>query len=153
MSLVARHLEEGGISTVIIGSARDVVEHCGGLLPSAEEVVFGGPMSANDEHDYIRRETDWMAVPLKEDKPLLGICLGAQLMARALDAPVTRCASREIGWFPVQGVTRQDQSTFRFPSELDVFHWHGETFTLPNNAVHLAASKGCTNQAFQIGNH
>jgi GMP synthase-like glutamine amidotransferase len=81
---------------------------------------------------------------------VLGVCLGAQMIASALGARVFANAHKEIGWFPVQAVST-DSDSFRFPPQATVFHWHGETFDLPPGAIHLAKSAGCNNQAFQIG--
>ncbi|MGD9361203.1 MAG: type 1 glutamine amidotransferase [Desulfobacterales bacterium] len=80
----------------------------------------------------------------------MGICLGAQLIASAMGAEVYRNPIKEIGWFPVQGVSSSGDSFFNFPSSMDVFHWHGETFDLPSGATRIATSGGCKNQAFQI---
>ena len=72
------------------------------LAHHAGAVIFGGPMSANDSEEYILREIDWIKVPLKEQKPFLGICLGAQMMAKALGGRVERHTQVELGWFPVE---------------------------------------------------
>ena len=82
---------------------------------------------------------------------MLGICLGAQLIAKAMGAAVYRTREKEPGWHPIQGVTSNDDSTFRFPAEATVFHWHGETFDLPQGARLLARSRACENEAFQLG--
>ena len=82
--------------------------------------------------------------------PVLGVCLGAQLIASALGVRVYRGAASEIGWFPVHGVPDVAPS-FQLPPESLVFHWHGETFDLPAGAVRLARSPACENQAFQVG--
>jgi GMP synthase-like glutamine amidotransferase len=82
--------------------------------------------------------------------PVLGVCLGAQLIASALGARVFANAHREIGWFPIQSVYG-NAGAFRFPEQTTVFHWHGETFDLPPGALHLARSSGCEHQAFQVG--
>ena len=83
---------------------------------------------------------------------VLGVCLGAQLIASALGARVFRNPVKEIGWFPVQG-DAPPEPAFRFPSEFLAFHWHGETFDLPEGAVRLARSAGCDHQAFQVSHH
>jgi GMP synthase-like glutamine amidotransferase len=84
-------------------------------------------------------------------KYVLGICLGAQLIASAQGARVYKNPEKEIGWFPIEAVPHEDPSLFRFPSSMRVFHWHGETFDLPPGATRLARSAACENQAFQIG--
>ena len=81
--------------------------------------------------------------------PCWGCAWGAQLIASALGARVFRSALKEIGWFPIRGVSTPTLA-FRFPAECLVFHWHGETFDLPENATRLAESAGCANQAFQL---
>jgi GMP synthase-like glutamine amidotransferase len=70
-----------------------------------------------------------------------------------MGAKVYPNSEKEIGWYPVQGVTDEADAVFNFPKELEVFHWHGETFDLPQGAVRLAQSTGCVNQAFQLGRH
>lgn len=116
-------------------------------------VVMGGPMSVNDEEVYpwLHKEKEFIREAVKAQIPVLGICLGAQLIASALDARVYPHGQKEIGWFPVQGVSHSEKSHFHFPEQALVFHWHGETFDLPAGAVQLARSEACENQAFQLG--
>jgi GMP synthase-like glutamine amidotransferase len=116
-------------------------------------VVMGGPMSVHDEaiYPWLAGEKQFIRCFLATGKPMLGVCLGAQLIARALGARVYRNAEREIGWFPVAGIPHPKASAFLFPPATEVFHWHGETFDLPPGAIHLARSQACENQAFQIG--
>ena len=116
-------------------------------------VVMGGPMSVNDGalHPWLADETEFIRRFLATGKPLLGICLGAQLIAHALGARVAPNREKEIGWFPVAGLPHRHPTAFRFPESADAFHWHGETFELPPGAVHLARSRACEHQAFQIG--
>ncbi|HEY9633310.1 MAG TPA: glutamine amidotransferase [Coleofasciculaceae cyanobacterium] len=115
-------------------------------------VVFGGPMSANDSETlpFIRTELDWIPVPLESGKPFLGICLGAQLLARVLGAAVAPHPEGkvEIGYFPVVPTPagRED-----FGELLHVYHWHREGFELPKGAVKLAESEIFPNQAFRYG--
>lgn len=126
-------------------------------LPSPDEVdllvVMGGPMSVNDEREFpwLVEEKQFVRRILAAGKPVLGICLGAQLIANALGARVYPNRAKEIGWFPIHGVPSDDPDTFRLPATADVFHWHGETFDLPTGAVHLARSAHCEHQAFQVG--
>jgi len=112
--------------------------------------VFGGPMSANDEHDYIRREIDWINVPLKENKPFLGICLGAQMMVRTLGGRVSPHPEEhvEIGYYPIRP-TQAGQTLGDWPSH--VYQWHREGFDLPSQATLLAQGEVFENQAFSIG--
>jgi GMP synthase-like glutamine amidotransferase len=125
-------------------------------LPAPESVDFliamGGPMSVNDEegHPWLRQEKAFVRAAISRGLPVLGICLGAQLIASALGGRVYPNAAREIGWFPVEAVPVGGDG-FRFPDRVSVFHWHGETFDLPPGAVRLARSGGCENQAFQLG--
>lgn len=115
-------------------------------------VALGGPMSVNDETElpWLRDEKRFVREAVESDKPVLGICLGAQLMASALGARVYPGPNKEIGWFPVCACG-QSEDTFHFPQRTDVFHWHGETFDLPPGTVHLAKSEVCFHQAFQVG--
>jgi GMP synthase-like glutamine amidotransferase len=126
-------------------------------LPAAQKVdfliVLGGPMSVNDEqqHPWLAEEKRFIGEMVATGKPVLGICLGAQLIASAMGARVYQNPLKEIGWFPVHGISSGDEASFRFPASTPVFHWHGETFDLPAGATRLAESDVCRNQAFQIG--
>jgi GMP synthase (glutamine-hydrolysing) len=118
----------------------------------AGAIIFGGPMSANDEDDWLRREIDWIAVPLKEEKPLLGICLGAQMLARHLGQRVYAHPEGkvEIGYHPIRP-TEQGLAlcACAFPDK--VYQWHREGFDLPRDAVLLASGFEFETQAFQFG--
>jgi len=115
-------------------------------------VVLGGPMSVNDEAElpWLVGEKRFVRESVESGKPVLGICLGAQLIASSLGARVYPGPHKEIGWFPVYACGR-DPDAFAFPDRTEVFHWHGETFDLPGGAVRLARSDACPHQAFQIG--
>jgi len=115
-------------------------------------IVMGGPMSVNDEASFrwLRTEKQFIRDAIKLGLPVVGICLGAQLIASALGAPVYPNREKEIGWFEVEA-TPSPEDVFRFPRKINAFHWHGETFDLPAGAVRLAQSAACANQAFQVG--
>ncbi len=125
-------------------------------LPDPDAVDFvialGGPMSVNDEDElpWLKDEKRFVREVIVAGKPVLGICLGAQLIASALGARVYPGPEKEIGWFPVRAEAVSGE-TFRFPESVPVFHWHGETFDLPAKAIHLASSIACRHQAFQVG--
>jgi GMP synthase-like glutamine amidotransferase len=117
-------------------------------------IVMGGPMSVNDEAElpWLIAEKRAVREAVGRELPVLGICLGAQLIASALGARVYRNPVKEIGWHPIRGVDG-GPAAYRFPAECPVFHWHGETFDLPSGSMRLAESVACANQAFQIGRH
>ena len=128
-------------------------------LPAPEDfdwlVILGGPMSVHDEaaHPWLVEEQRLIGRSIEAGKRVLGICLGAQLVARVLGAAVTRQAEMEIGWFPVRRTAAAAASPFgrALPDSLDALHWHGEGFDLPGGAIHLAQSEACVNQAFDWG--
>jgi len=109
-------------------------------------------MSVNDESalPWLRPEKQFIRDAVEKDVAVLGVCLGAQLIANSLGARVFRNNQKEIGWYPIEA-TPGAVDAFRFPEKCTVFHWHGETFDLPEGAVRLARSTACENQAFQIG--
>jgi GMP synthase-like glutamine amidotransferase len=115
-------------------------------------IALGGPMSVNDETElsWLAPEKQLIAEAITQGVAVLGICLGAQLIAAARGAEVYAAKEKEIGWHSISGIAQQT-SAFQFPAMTDVFHWHGETFDLPADAVLLASTALCMNQAFQIG--
>ena len=116
-------------------------------------VVFGGPMSANDECDWIAREIAWLETPLREDKPLLGICLGAQMLARTLGARVFTYPDRrgEIGYFPVKPSPCAD-ALCATPFPRQVYQWHCDGFELPDGARLIATGgEDFPSQAYRYG--
>ena len=130
------------------------------VFPRARDVdlliVMGGPMSVNDEaaFPWLREEKKFIAAALDAGVPALGVCLGAQLIASALGAPVRRNEHAEIGWFPIERVPGSSGTVAdALPQRMDAFHWHGETFDLPGGASLIARSAACRNQAFVIGHH
>ncbi|MBD3671419.1 MAG: type 1 glutamine amidotransferase [Gammaproteobacteria bacterium] len=118
-------------------------------------VFMGGPMSVNDDLPWIQEEIDLIRKADARDIPVLGHCLGGQLMAKALDAVVTENDVTEIGWFPVNkpGDALGISWLRELPSEFMVFHWHGETFSMPLGATRILANRHCTNQGFVVRNH
>jgi len=126
--------------------------------PAAEAfsglVFMGGPMSVNDDLPWIAQEFSLIREAYAKDIPLLGHCLGGQLISRALGAVVSQNPVQEIGWGEV---TVSDNATarewFGDNGRFDSFHWHGETFSLPPGAVHLLSSAHCANQAYALGKH
>lgn len=118
-------------------------------------ILLGGPMSVNDESRYpwLADEKELVRRAIHAGKRVLGICLGAQLIANALGSRVYRNAHREIGWHPVERTPEAAENPLGalLPGRFEAFHWHGETFDLPDGAVHLARSQACSNQAFAIG--
>ena len=129
----------------------------GESLPSASDIsglaMMGGPMSVNDE-------LPWMAPMLRlirdcvaRDVPVIGHCLGGQLLAKALGAPVTRNPVKEIGWGDVSVLPTPVAALWGPVTPFLSYHWHGETFSIPEGAVRIWASAHCANQAFAFGKH
>ena len=114
-------------------------------------IFMGGPMSVNDDLPYIRRELEIVRGAVERGKPVLGVCLGSQLLAKALGARVYPNAVKEIGWYAVefQESARRDRLFQGIDGPETIFHWHGETFDLPRGAELLASSQACRHQAFR----
>lgn len=115
-------------------------------------IVIGGPMGVYDEQEYpwLKTEKAYIRKAIHNKKIVVGICLGAQLIAAALGAKVYQNSFKEIGWFPVYKTPRAKNTSLGeiLPKRFMAFHWHGDTFDIPKGAVHLAESKACKNQAF-----
>ncbi|NPV73243.1 MAG: type 1 glutamine amidotransferase [Pelotomaculum sp.] len=139
-----------------------LMERPGSVLPGNLDayhslVILGGPMSANEERLYphLKKVCLLFQEAFKKDLPTLGICLGGQLMARALGAAVTPNPLKEIGWFTLRlTADGLDSPLFEgMPEEFPVFQWHEDTFSLPSCSTLLASTTSCTNQAFSIGSN
>ena len=118
-------------------------------------IVIGGPMNANDEtaHPWLRPEKRCITDAISGGRIVLGICLGAQLIASALGARVFQNPFKEIGWFPIRSAASAGLPSIarHISNGAPVFHWHGDTFDLPPEAIRIAGSEACVNQAFVIG--
>lgn len=134
--------------------------HAGESLPPLEDVdwliVLGGPMGVHDTHDYpwLRPEKALIREAIDTGRLVLGICLGAQLIADALGATVGSNGCKEVGWHPVSLTDAGGQSPLfqGLPKVFTAFHWHGDCFEIPDGACHAARSAACPNQAFGYGN-
>lgn len=132
----------------------------GELLPVLEEIdlliVMGGPMGVYDDDKYpwLAGEKEFIRDAIGQGKKVLGICLGAQQIAAAMGARVSKNPHREIGWFKVKPDDKLEGTILSevFTAELEVFHWHGDTFELPDNTIHIASSEACQNQGFIYDN-
>ncbi|HOV73256.1 MAG TPA: type 1 glutamine amidotransferase [Candidatus Hydrogenedentes bacterium] len=130
-------------------------------LPDPREIdwlaIMGGPMSVHDEQDYpwLAQEKAFIREAIRLGRTVLGICLGAQLIAVSLGGKVRTNIHKEIGWYPVT-LTDSGRTSAPFnalPATFPAFHWHGETFDIPPGAIHTAASEACAHQAFSYGRH
>jgi len=117
-------------------------------------VIMGGPMNIYEEHlfPWLRDEKKFISEAIAADKAVLGVCLGAQLIADVLGGMVYPNHYKEIGWLPVQKAPAASGPFANvLPDTFSPFHWHGDTFSLPAGAQHLARSEACENQAFSVG--
>ena len=119
-------------------------------------IILGGPMGVHDTEQYpwLVPEKRFIAEAIEKQKPILGICLGAQLLADVLGAAVYQHTEKEIGWYPVSRTASVKGTGLEsiIPEQFHALHWHGDTFDIPQGAVHLAESQACQNQAFLYGN-
>ena len=130
-------------------------------LPAIDDIdlliVLGGPLSVNDEAEYpwLKEEKEFIAKYIAANKKVLGLCLGAQLIAAALGKDVYPNKEKEIGWWPVQMVKAGIIHPLYhiLPDTQTFFHWHGETFDLPDDSIHIFKSEACTNQGFLLKNN
>jgi GMP synthase-like glutamine amidotransferase len=115
-------------------------------------VILGGPMNVHQEADYpwLAKERAFIKAAIEKGKVVLGICLGAQLLADALGGKVTKGEHVEIGWFPVEITDDGHELELMdgFPTRFIALHWHGDTFSIPPDSVHFASSTACKHQAF-----
>jgi GMP synthase (glutamine-hydrolysing) len=120
-------------------------------------IVLGGPMNVEDQHlrPHLKTELNAIERALEQGKPVLGICLGAQLLAHVLGAPVRRHPQAEIGWYDLQmsAAGRSDAVLGAAGARLPVFQWHSYAYDLPRGATHLASSQTCEQQAFRFGSN
>lgn len=137
---------------------RTVKPLAGQALPDHDEVagavIMGGPMNVDEveRHPALATEREWLAEALRREMPLLGICLGAQLLARALGAEVRRGERPELGFAPIEILEPKDPVLGALAPSTIVLHWHGDVFDLPDGAQHLARSARAEVQAFRRGN-
>jgi len=128
-------------------------------LPSIHDidalVVMGGPMGVGDDHEHpwLTLEKEFIESVIKREVPVLGVCLGAQLIANVLGAKVSRNVYEEIGWFPVKRTKGlMDERVDNLPISFDALHWHGDTFDIPEGGSNFMTSEGTANQGFAYGN-
>lgn len=117
-------------------------------------VFMGGPMSVNDELPWISQELSIIKQAVSNNLPVLGHCLGGQLISKALGGTVSANTVKEIGWLPVQKIDNKlsDDWLDNFTNNTMLFHWHGETFSIPDGATAILKSQRCAHQGFVIGN-
>ncbi len=117
--------------------------------------IMGGPMNIyeHDKYPWLKREKRFINEAIEKEKTIIGICLGAQLLADVLGGPVRKNRFKEIGWYPVEFTRKalqMDVFDFLMP-RMEVFHWHGDTFDLPASSVRMASGEACENQGFIYG--
>ena len=142
-------LEEDGFNTKIVFAKQEKIPD----LDSSVIIILGASESANDDLPYLKKEMELVRQAVQKEVPVLGICLGSQLIAKAFGAKVYQGTKKEIGvYHDVEFDNLSKSSLFTgIKSPAIVFHWHGDTFDLPQDAIRLAHSKDYENQAFQLG--
>ncbi len=162
--LALRHIEFEDLGLIADSLATHAIDHeYADLYAGAQAnlrgadglIIMGGPMSANDDLPYLRQELDLIREAVSAELPVLGVCLGAQLIAKALGARVYRNPVKEIGWYKVQWTeaAARDPLHHDLSGSETVFQWHGETFDLPPRAELLATSEACRQQAYRVGSN
>jgi GMP synthase-like glutamine amidotransferase len=149
----ATFLEEQGIpwQLIRIDEGEDVPAS---ILAYGGMVLMGGPMSVNDDLPWTAPLLQLIQEAVALDVPLLGHCLGGQLISKALGAKVTQNTVKEIGWSEVTVISNETaKHWFGEIESFNGFHWHGETFALPQDAIHLLKSRCCEHQAYAVGKH
>ncbi len=156
------HFEDLGSLQPAFESAGYVIQYCDMAIDQPARiadpdvlVILGGPVAAYDTEHYpfLLDELELIRARLTSGRPTLGICLGAQLMARALGARVYPMPVKEIGWASLTLSRREEEDVLAPLQDRPVLHWHGDTFDLPTEAVCLASTAACRNQAFSFEQH
>ena len=149
LSAMGKLLEEDGFRTHVIFAKKEKIP----AVNHSVVIILGAPQSANDDLSYLKEEMKLIRNTVENETPLLGICLGSQLIAKSFGARVYQGNKKEIGIYHDIELDNLSKSRLflGIKSPVTVFHWHGDTFDLPTNAIRLAHSKDYQNQAFQIG--
>ena len=151
----------GSIENLLVENGCDITRTCmyqDQSLPSIHEIdalfIMGGPMGVydDDEYPWLTLEKEFIESVLQLNIPILGVCLGAQLLASVLGAKVENNTFEEIGWYPVKRTKGLvDDRVNNLPIDFDALHWHGDTFEIPDGGSNFIVSDGCANQAFVYG--
>lgn len=157
-----RHVPHEGLGAIegALIDAGIVYQYChpteiDGLPDHDYLIILGGPWSVYDDFPWLEAELKLIRQAMDKNIPILGICLGAQLIATALGAEVKPCGPKEIGWYPLKLTDegRSDALLGHLEPVETVFQWHGDMFDIPAGAAHLATSPLCRNQAFRYGDN